>query len=66
MIKKTLALIPFLVPLYLLSFAQISPKEKNISLESKPKEYEIGGITVSGAPHYDKNVIILQCRFHYN
>lgn len=42
------------------SFSQISLSADSISLDySAPKEYEIGGITVTGTEYLDKNTLIL-------
>lgn len=61
--KKTLLLLPlffFLINVNLQSVAQvqIGGSEDIIYDYSNPKEYEIGGITVSGVQYYDNNSII--------
>ena len=60
MYKKIAALICFSILAFSLK-AQLNlggPDTTSIDLSS-PKEYEIGGITISGAGHMDQNVLIL-------
>ena len=49
----------FMVLLVLPSFSQISIGEDIVVDYSKPKEYEIGGVTVTGVEYLDKNVLVM-------
>ncbi|MCF8297856.1 MAG: outer membrane protein assembly factor BamA [Saprospiraceae bacterium] len=57
-LKSLLILILFSLLLSNLS-AQISVGDKSVFDYSNPKEYEIGGITVSGIKYLDNNVLIM-------
>jgi outer membrane protein insertion porin family len=56
---RTLLIILIFLPFALQLRAQISLGGESVTDYSKPKEYYIGGITVSGVKYLDGNVLIM-------